>query len=354
MNIRCFVSAVGAIATVVLVSFPAAGQDDVGSVGATTMPRTAWGAPDLQGVWNNNTSTPLERPDEFADRAVPPLTPQGRERLTEEELSEFAIQQQASREDRDSREGRGTDADVGRAYNAHWYPVPGEPIERTSLVSDPSDGRLPPLTPQGRERLEARAAVRAHPPAGPEDRNFWERCISRGVPRPPGGYNNHFQIVQTPEHVVILLEMVHEARIIPLDGRTHLGSGIRQRLGDSRGHWEGDTLVVDTTNFVDQTEIRSFRGRLGDGLHLVERFTRVDAQTLNYEVTVDDPTTFTRPWTAAWPATTLESDVGGIDHVQVPQMFEYACHEGNYGLLGQLAGARVEERTAAAGKTKSR
>ena len=344
MKNRYVAAVLAAVVAVALMPAPTAGQEPAGSGDASTGPRTPWGAPDLQGVWNNNTSTPLQRPDELADKEV----------LTEEELSEFTLERQASREDRDSREGRGTEADVRRAYNAHWYPVPGEPIARTSLILDPADGRLPPLTPQGQARFEGRGAARARAPIGPEDRNLWERCISRGVPRPPGGYNNHFQIVQTPDHVVILLEMVHEARIIPLDGPSHIGSAIRQRLGDSRGHWEGDTLVVDTTNFIDDTEFRSFGGRLSDSLHLVERFTRVDADTLGYEVMVEDPATFTSPWTAAWPATTLASDVGGIDQVQVPQMFEYACHEGNYGLVGQLAGARVEEGTTAAAQTESR
>ena len=344
MRNRSFTAALAAVAVVMLMPAPTAGQEQAGSGDVAETPRTAWGTPDLQGVWNNNTSTPLQRPDEFADKDL----------LTEEELSEFTIERQASREDRDSREGRGTDADVRRAYNAHWYPVPGEPIERTSLILDPEDGRLPPLTAQGQARMEGRSVARSRPPIGPEDRNLWERCISRGVPRPPGGYNNHFQIVQTQDYVVVLLEMVHEARIIPLDGSPHIGSAIRQRLGDSRGHWEGDTLVVETTNFIDDTEVRSFRGRLSDHLHLIERFTRVDADTLGYEVTVEDPNTFTRAWTAAWPATTLASDVGGLDQVQVPEMFEYACHEGNYGLVGQLAGARVQEQTTAAAETQSR
>ena len=164
------------------------------------------------------------------------------------------------------------------------------------------------------------------------------------MPRTPGGYNNHFQIFQTPEQVVILIEMVHEARIIPLDGRPHVEPTLRQWLGDSRGRWEGDTLVVETTNFTDKT---NFRGS-GEGLHLVERFTRVDADTLHYAFTVDDSTTWTKPWTAAWPLTSLRSEVGGLDQVELPQMFEYACHEGNYGLVGQLGGARADERAAAA------
>ena len=298
-----------------------------------TLPRTPWGDSDLQGVWNNNARTPLERPEEFADQAF----------LSVEERAAYTARRQASREDRDSREARGTDADVRRAYNAHWCPVPGEALSRTSRILDPPDGKIPPLTPAGRHRVDARRRIRQNPPAGPEDRSLWERCLTRGVPRTPGSYNNHFQIFQTPGHVVILIEMVHEARIIPLDGRPHVGPTIRQWLGDSRGRREGDTLVVETTNFTDKT---NFRGS-GEGLHLVERFTRVDADRLDYEFTVDDPTTWTRPWTAAWPLTSLRSAVGGLDQVEVPHMFEYACHEGNYGLAGQLAGARAEERETA-------
>ena len=205
------------------------------------------------------------------------------------------------------------------------------------------------MTPEGQRRADARRGFRQNPPAGPEDRSLWERCVTRGVPRTPGGYNNHFQFFQTLNHVVILIEMVHEARIIPLDGSPHVTPGVRQWLEDSRGRWEGDTLVVETTNFTDKT---NFRGS-GDGLHLVKRFTRIDADTLNYELTVDDPTTWTRSWTAAWPLTSLRSAVGGPDQVEVPQMFEYACHEGNYGLVGQLGGARAEEREAAAATSQT-
>ena len=344
MTGRCLVTLLTAIALVPLASVPASGERQTAAEATTATsdpPRTTWGDPDLQGVWNNNTSTPLERPEEFADEAF----------LTDEERAAYTARRQASREDRDSREGRGTDADVRRAYNAYWFPVPGEAISRTSLILDPLDGKIPPLTPAGQQRADARRGFRQNPPAGPEDRSLWERCITRGVPRTPGGYNNHFQIFQTPGEVVILIEMVHEARIIPLDGRPHVGLTIRQWLGDSRGRWEGDTLVVETTNFTDKT---NFRGA-GEGLHLVERFTRVDAKTLDYEFTVDDPTTWTRPWTAAWPLTSLRSAVGGLDQVEVPQMFEYACHEGNYGLAGQLGGARAEEREAAeAAKRSSR
>ena len=300
---------------------------------ALDIPRTAWGAPDLQGIWNNNISTPLERPEEFAGKAF----------LTPEELAAYTQRRQASRKDRDSRDNRGSEADVRRAYNAHWFPVPGEAISRTSLILDPQDGKIPLLTADGQRRADARRGFRRGPPAGPEDRSLWERCITRGVPRTPGGYNNHFQFFQTQDHLVILIEMVHEARIIPLDGSAHVPSSVRQWLGDSRGRWEGDPLVVETTNFTGKT---NFRGS-GQGLHLVERFTRVDADTLDYQFTVEDPTTWTTAWTAAWPLTSLQSAVGGIDQVEVPEMFEYACHEGNYGLVGQLGGARAEERAAA-------
>ena len=342
MTGRCLATLLTAIALVPLAAVPASAQRQPvaeATTAASAPPRTAWGDPDLQGVWNNNTSTPLERPDEFADKAF----------LTGEELAAYTARRQASREDRDSRAGRGTDADVRRAYNAYWFPVPGEAISRTSLVLDPPDGKIPPLSPAGQQRADARRGFRQGPPAGPEDRSLWERCITRGVPRTPGGYNNHFQIFQTPSHVVILIEMVHEARIVPLDGRPHASPAIRQWLGDSRGRWEGDTLVVETTNFTDKT---NFRGS-GEGLHLIERFTRVDADTLDYQFTVDDPTTWTRPWTAAWPLISLRQAVGGLDQVEVPLMFEYACHEGNYGLTGQLAGARAEEREIAEATTRS-
>ena len=300
---------------------------------AYSAPRTPWGHPDLQGQWNNGTSTPLERPSALAGKAE----------LSEEEAEELSGKQQATRENRDSREGAGTDVDVARAYNALWYPVPGKAMGRTSLISDPPDGKVPAMTPEGTKRAAAFAEGRQGPPAGPEDRSLWERCLTRGVPRLPGGYNNHFQIVQSADSVVILIEMIHEARVIPLDRRPHLEAGIRQWLGDSRAHWEGETLVVDTTNFSDKT---NFRGS-GSGLHLIERITRTSADVINYEFTVDDPGTWSRPWTASFPLTSLRSAVGGVDLVTVPSLFEYACHEGNYGLQGQLSGARAQERNAA-------
>jgi hypothetical protein len=239
---------------------------------------------------------------------------------------------------------------------------------------DPPDGRVPPLTAEAQNRFAAWAKSRgrfgtAATPEGredvedgteggvdgrgtradnPEDRQLGERCLTFGLPRLPGGYDNYFRIVQSPDYVVIEAERAHDARIIPLDGRPHVPPTVRQWFGDSRGHWEGNTLVVDVTNFTDKTP---FRGSF-EGLHLVERFTRVAANMINYQVTVDDPATFTKPWTAAYPLTALTSFMGGVDGQTVPEMFEYACHEGNYGLAGQLRGARVQERGARNGGSK--
>ena len=339
-----------------LAPVPVAGQAAGTAPGSTyTVPRTAWGHPDLQGVWDNGVSTPLER------RAESKAT------LTIEELAQATQRARATRENRDRRDQKpGTVTDVGRAYNAFWFPVPGDPIRRTSLIIEPPDGRIPPVTEVAKQRFAAyskrlgRFGNRAELGArrvedgtqggvdgrgsrgdNPEDRRLSERClVFGGVPRLPGGYNNHLQIVQSPDYVVIEMEQIHDARIIPLDGRPHLPSSIRHWNGDSRGQWEGDTLVVDVTNFTDK---RSFRGSF-ENLHLVERFTRTGANTISYELTVEDPTTFTKPWKAEFPWTKLDALVGGIDGMQVPRMYEYACHEGNYGLEGQLRGSRAEDK----------
>ena len=226
------------------------------------------------------------------------------------------------------------------SYNQFWWDY-GDKLtddKRTSLIVDPPDGRIPPLTPEAQKRADAVKAVRARRPQGPEDLNIPSRCIlgfNAGPPMNPSAYNNNFQLFQTPEYVVILNEMVHDARIVPLDGLPHLPEHIRQWRGDSRGHWEGDTLVVDTTNFTGKT---TFKGS-GKNFHLVERFTRVDAGALLYEYTIDDPESFTKPWSAAIPMTKTE----------VP-MFEYACHEGNYAMTNILGGARAEENAAEAAK----
>ena len=209
-------------------------------------------------------------------------------------------------------------------------------MARTSLIVDPPDGKLPPLTPKEAKRRAGSEGYRNREPDGPEDRNLYERCISRGLPGAmmPGFYNHNYQILQTPGYVVILVEMIHDARIIPLDGRPHADQRIRQWLGDSRGRWEGNTLVVETTNFtkVKGRALTVFGG--SETTLLVERFTRVDEDTIDYQFTLTDPTEYARPWTASIPMTNLEGS-----------LFEYACHEGNYGLGNILAGARAAEKT---------
>jgi hypothetical protein len=289
-----------------------------------TPPRTPYGDPDLQGLWTNATGTPFERPGELSGKQV----------LTEEEAAEYE-QRALETRDADRRDATGTAADVDLAYNQFWYDRGTKviPTRRTSLVVDPPDGRVPRLTQEAQARADARLAARRRSPAdGPEDRSLAERCIlwpTAGPPMIPSGYNNNYQILQTPDYVVILIEMIHDVRIIPLHGRPHAPQSVRQWMGDSRGRWEGDTLVVDTTNFTSKT---NFRGS-GENLHLIERFTRVDPDTLNYEFTVEDPASFTRSWTAAIPMVTTEGPI-----------FEYACHEGNYGMANLLSGARAEEK----------
>jgi len=306
-----------AICAVALATVSAAGQK-------WTPPQTPWGHPDLQGLWTNATVTPFERPAELAGKPV----------LTEQEAAEFE-KRFAQARDADRRVGTGTDADVALAYNQFWYDRGTKVVgsRRTSLVVDPPDGKVPALTAEGQRLADARASARRQRPAdGPEDRPLAERCIlwpTAGPPMTPVGYNNNYQIFQTPDHVAILIEMIHDVRIIPLDGKPHASPDIRQWLGDSRGRWQGNTLVVTTTNFTDKT---NFRGADAN-LRLTERFTRVSADTINYEFTVDDPTAFTRPWTAIVPMTKTEGP-----------LFEYACHEGNYGMTNLLKGARAAEQ----------
>ncbi len=313
------------IAVVLLAPVLVAGQSSA-PVDPSTPPRTPDGRPDLQGVWDYRTMTPLERPSDLA----------GKEFFTAEEAAEFERQGVARRnKDRRTSDGLTAAADVASAYNEFWWDY-GKQLtadKRTSLIVDPPDGRIPPLTPEAQQRAEARRAARSARGRADSytDRSLWERCITRNLPRLSSAYNNNFQLFQTPGYVAILNEMIHDIRIIPLDGRPHLAPGVRQWLGDSRGHWEGDTLVVDTTNFTDKTSFRGSR----ENLHLIERFTRVDADTLLVEVTIGDPTTFTSPWTYVLPATRNESSV-----------YEYACHEGNYGMVNLLAGARAQEKAA--------
>jgi len=290
-----------------------------------TSPRR-FGERDLQGIWTNATVTPLERPAEFA----------GKEFLTEAEAAAFE-KRARDRNDADRREGD-AEADLATGYNDLFWERGRSVVStrRTSLVVDPPDGRIPPLTPEAQAKAAARAEARRLRPAdGPEDRSLDDRCIVRGTSGPPmltAGYSNNYQIVQSADSVAILVEMIHDARIIPIDAvnaRPHLSGNIRQLTGDPRGRWEGRTLVVDTTNFTDR---RPFRGS-GGHLHVTERFTRADATTLLYQFTVDDPETFTRPWSGEIP---MKKIVGPI--------FEYACHEGNYSMAYILSAARHEER----------
>ena len=280
---------------------------------------------DLQGIWTNATLTPLERPPELA----------GKEFFTQAEAAEYE-KQGRERNNADRRDSN-ADADLAVGYNAVWWDRGTHVVStrRTSLIVDPPDGRIPPLTPNAQKKAAARAeARRLHPADGPENGSLADRCIVRGTAGPPmlpAGYNNNYQILQTPEHVVILIEMIHDARIISLDGRPHLGKKIQQWLGDSRGRWEGKTLVVDTTNFTDKT---NFRGS-GENLRVVERFTRVDEGTLLYQFTVDDPQSFARPWSAEIPMKKVEGP-----------LFEYACHEGNLSMENILSIARDEEKAA--------
>jgi hypothetical protein len=313
---------------VVVILSAAAGAASPGGQGATSeaaTPRTPWGHPDLQGIWDFRTITPLERPEELGDRAF----------LTEEEVAELELEA-VSRVERLAEpsairtEPLPAGGNVG-SYNDFWFDRGVNVVEsrRTSLIVDPPNGRIPALTPEGQRRVGERAAARARPAITWEDRSLFERCVTRGLPRLPGGYNQNLQILQTPEHVVILYEMMREARIIPLDERPHLPAGVRLWHGDSRARWEGETLVVETTNINPKTD---FRGSAG-GLQLVERFTRTSAGTIEHQVTIDDPTTFVRPWTVSIPLRRTEAP-----------MFEYACHEGNYGMEGIMAGARADER----------
>jgi len=286
-----------------------------------TPPRMADGHPDLQGIWDFRSATPLERPARFA----------GKEFLSPDEVIAYEKEALAREDGRPPDDGR-TEASV---HPPDWldYGKTVVKTRRTSLIVDPPDGRIPALTAEAQERNAARrAASRQHGPADSyENRSLQERCITRGLPEGqlPGPYNNNMQIVQTPAYVVIATEMIHDARIVPMNGRPHNSPAVRQWMGDSRGRWEADTLVVDTINFTDRT---NFRGA-GANLHLVERFTLVDANTLEYRFTVEDSTTWTRPWTVSYPMTRTAGPV-----------YEFACHEGNYGLRNILAYARSEEK----------
>ena len=331
MTVRCAFVRFVLAGAVALGPALAAGQTP--DSGSAALPRTAWGDPDLQGVWDFRTLTPLERPDGLSEQQV---------FASEEAAAEFAAQT-AHALDADRRDGAdqafGFGSDIERAYNNFWMDYGDSLTEdrRTSLIVDPPDGKIP-WTPAGRERPGTfDEAFSGMVTAGPEDRALSERCIlgfNSGPPMVPSAYNNNVQLFQTPDTVVIFNEMVHNARIVPLDARPHVPETLRQWVGDSRGRWEGDTLVVETTNFLRETH---FNGSSAN-LHLVERFTRLGDDALLYEFTASDPTTYTRAWTAQIPMRRSDS-----------HLYEYACHEGNYGMFNLLAGARAEERAAAAG-----
>jgi len=297
------------------------------------------GQPDLQGVWANNSATPLERPKILEGRAF----------LTEQELAALkkkagelfdngnsdavfgdTVYESVLANVKGIKSGfKSTDGGTGD-YSSVWT-VARDWDNRTSLITDPSDGRLPPMTPEGEKRLAATSFL-GRGAAGPEDRSLSERCITYGSPQMIAGYQSFYQIVQNPTSVVMLTEMIHDARVIPLDARPHVSSNIQTWNGDPRGHWEGDTLVVDSTNYKPG----AFRNVSTEKLHVIERFTRTGPDTLQWQFTIDDPGTWTKPWTAMISLRPSKKIV-----------YEYACHEGNYGLMDILAGARREDQAKA-------
>ncbi len=335
-----------AVASLGLVPFAFAQSAGAPPADAETS-RTPWGDPDLQGVWASDSATPLERPKPLADREfltdaeVALLQQKAAELFNGETDAAFgdSVYEAVLNEAKDYKSG-----DTGTGNYNHFWLIDRWFENRTSLIVDPPDGRIPALTPEGQARQEANAARRdgdrgrSELPGGPEDLNSGLRCTGGRLPMMGRGYNSNHQIVQSPGFVVINMEMMHDARIIPLDGRPHVPSDIRAYMGDSRGHWEGETLVVETTNL--RPGGRGVTASTGEHLRLTERFSRVNAETLRYEFTVEDPTTWTRPWTAVIfmrpaPGTGLS--------------YEYACHEGNYAIGNTLRGARAQERAGADG-----
>jgi hypothetical protein len=329
-------------------------------------PRTLWGDPDLQGIWSNPYVIPLERPKEFGTR----------EFLTKEEVAaaEQKLAAQAKQPGRDARDGTGTEKDVARAYNNHWFGDPSlQRGTRTSLIIDPPDGRIPPLTAEAQKRVETKKEFlqallqgtsggrpgpisprraerspdynldRINRADGPEDRGGPERCFGFSLPvlLDSGTFGGVQRIVQSPGAIAIDYDMGQGQgfhRLIPITNQPHLPKGIRQRYGDSRAHWEGDTLVVDVTNFTQKTDFHGSR----ENLHLVERYKRLDANTLSIQIAIDDPTTFTRSWT------TIQELTKNSD--QKNQVYEGGCHEGNYGMIGMLRNTRAAEKAFAEGR----
>ena len=330
-------SGFAAAALAALLLAPAAAAQDA--------PRTPWGDPDLQGTYTNKTITPLERPEALGDK----------EFLSAEEVASQEQARVQRNQDLLLAAPRRTVAggNVG-GYNNFWLDGGTRPTGRTSLISDPPTGRLPVRTAAAADRKAAHDD--AFPVEGPfdswEDLELNDRCLvwSAGPPMLPSAYNNNFMIMQTPGYVAIYVEMIHDTRIIPLDGRGHLPAGVRQWHGDARGRWEGDTLVVETTNLRrtaanaaavggDPVLLRIANGRDDDTITVTERFTRVDAGAVHYEFTVDDPTHWTQSFSGEFPFTAFPPD-------ELPFLFEYACHEGNYSMTNILGGERARERAA--------
>jgi hypothetical protein len=344
MRLLLFPAATLAIALMPVPAFAQAAST-AGSPGAARTPAqaakapwtpvfTPWGDPDLQGTYSNRTITPFERPANVGNR----------EFFSPEEAA--ALEKQAEGGGQDENRSRGTRNDLERAYNDFWWDRGTKVTSlRTSLVVDPPDGKVPALTPEAIKRQEVEHLRPSYRDTGARgrgtdtylDRGGLERCMTRGMPgaMSPTAYNNNYRITQSPGYVAIQIEMLGGTRIIPTDRRPHLNPSMRHLMGNAVGHWEGNTLVVETKHFTDKY---LYRGA-AENLTLVERFTRVGKNELEYRVTVTDPTTFTRPFTLSIPY------VDGGE-----QMYEYACHEGNYGLAGILEGAREEERAAAAAK----
>ena len=339
MSCRMF-SFVGAAAALLTVAafdpVPAFAQGDV--------PRTPWGHPDFQGIWDHRTITPLERPEELGDRVF----------LTEEEaagLEQAAVDRAVhllTRPPERTTAGGSVDSRADGTpgfYNDFWLDTGTNTIgtRRTSLIIDPPNGRLPALTDSGSRRIEKnRAYRREHPADSWLDFDATDRClvgVNNGPPILPAAYNQNLQLVQNEDFVMLLAEMIHTVRVVPLDGRPPLGERIRQWAGDARGHWDGDTLVIETSNFVADRWWTSANpmGRVATSgkLELVERFTRLDSETLEYEVTVHDPDTWSQPWTASIPMRLSDAP-----------LYEYACHEGNYSMPNMLAGERAAEEAA--------
>ena len=330
--------ACGLAAGAVSVGAQSAAARATAAKGAWVAGRTADGHPDFHGVWANNSVTPLQRPRQW----------EGKERLTDAEIAQLQrFAAKITENDGDAQFGDGFilavlnqiekpgsyDPGTGN-YNQFWIVERDWHDPRTSLLTDPPGGHLPPMTPEAQKRRAAEIEQRkAHAFEDPEVFPLGERCVHFGMPRLQAAYNSYLQIVQAPGYVVIMNEMAHDARVIPLDGRPHLAPGIRPWNGDSRGRWDGDTLVIDTTNFSPKNDFMGSH----ENLHLTERLTRASAEVLNYEFTVDDPTTWTKPWTAMIPLKFKDE-----------RIYEYACHEGNTSIANMLSGHRFEEREAAA------